>query len=107
MKQIEQGGMMRMFDVRRCFCLMVVVCFLGGLLTLQVWAKEGQKQGAPTLNKSAAQQEQSASAEKPSISFDASTYDAGEVWEGDEVSHAFIVKNTGTAELTIQSVKPG
>ena len=107
MKQIEQGGTMRMFDVRRCVCFIRVVCFLSGLLTLQVWADDGEKQGAPTLNKSSAQQEHASSAEKPSISFDASTYDAGEVWEGDVVSHDFIVKNTGTAELVIKSVKPG
>ena len=98
---------MRMFDVRQCICLTLVVCFLSGLLTLQVWAEEAVKQGAASLTKSPVQQEQASSAEKPSISFDASTYDAGEVWEGDMVSHDFIVKNTGTSELTIRSVKPG
>ena len=98
---------MRMVDVRKCVCLSLVVCFLSGLLVSPVWAEEGVKQGTPTLNKSKAQQEQASSAEKPRISFDAITYDAGEVWEGDVVSHDFIVKNTGTAELVIESVKPG
>ena len=85
---------MRMFDVRKCVCLLLMVCFLSGLLTFQVWAEKGEKQGAATLNKSTSQQEQASSAEKPSISFDAITYDAGEIWEGDVVSHDFIVKNT-------------
>lgn len=98
---------MRIFDVRRCFCVALITFFLSGLLTFQVRAKEADKQGASNLEKSGVHQEQASAAEKPSISFDASTYDAGEVWEGDVVSHDFIVKNTGTAELTIKSVKPG
>ena len=96
-----------MFDVRRCVCVALMICFLSGLLTFQVRAEAAEQQGTPTLNTSAAQEEQASVAEKPSISFDASTYNAGEVWEGDVVSHDFIVKNTGTAELTIKSVKPG
>jgi hypothetical protein len=44
---------------------------------------------------------------QPAIAFDVIQFDAGEVWEGDTVSHAFIVKNTGKAELTISNVKPG
>ena len=34
-------------------------------------------------------------------------YDAGRVGEGETISHAFEVKNTGEAELRILSVKPG
>ena len=98
---------MRMCDVRKCFCLTLVLCFLSGLLTLQVWGAEGVKQGAATLKKGKPQQGQTSSAEKPRISFDAITYDAGEVWEGDVVAHDFVVKNTGTSELVIKSVKPG
>ena len=96
-----------MCDVRKCVCVALVVCFLSGLLTYQVWAEEGVQQGTPTLNTSKPQQEQASSAEKPRISFDAIAYDAGEVWEGEVVSHDFIVKNTGTSELAIKSVKPG
>ena len=44
---------------------------------------------------------------QPQISLDSTHYDAGEVWEGDEVSHNFIVKNTGTAQLNIKKVSPG
>ena len=96
-----------MFDVRKYVCLTLVVCFLSGLVTFRVWAEETVKQGAATRTKSKLQQEQASSAENPRISFDAITYDAGELWEGDVVSHDFIVKNTGTSELAIKSVKPG
>ena len=85
---------MRMCDLRKCVCVAFMVCFLSSLLTFQTWAEEVGKQGA-------------ASSGQPSISFDAVTHDAGEVWEGDVVDHDFIVKNTGTAELVIKSVKPG
>jgi quercetin dioxygenase-like cupin family protein len=82
-----------MGNVRKCVCLIVTVFFLSGPLTFQVWA------GPP--------QEQAVSSEKPRLVFDATTHDAGEVWEGEVVSHSFVVKNTGTAELTINKVKPG
>jgi hypothetical protein len=52
-------------------------------------------------------QEQPPSENQPTISFDNITYDAGEVWEGDTVSHTFTVKNTGTEVLNIKNVKPG
>ena len=44
---------------------------------------------------------------QPQISLDATHYDAGEVWEGDEVFHTFTVKNTGTAQLNIKKVRAG
>jgi hypothetical protein len=45
--------------------------------------------------------------EVPHIAIDAPQYDAGEVYEGTTVVHAFTVKNTGTAELSIKDVKAG
>ena len=84
---------MRMCDVRKGVCLFVMVLCLGVALAFQVWADSHQ--------------EETVSSEQPRISFDATTHDAGEVWEGDVVSHSFVVKNTGTAELTINKVKPG
>ena len=45
--------------------------------------------------------------DQPHISFDSPRYDAGEVWEGDKVSHTFTVRNTGNARLDIKSIKPG
>jgi hypothetical protein len=59
-------------------------------------------------NKAEAKQEKApATGKQPAISFDANQFDAGEVWEGDIVTHSFIVKNTGTGELNIYNVKPG
>ena len=53
------------------------------------------------------QQKQTTLQGHPKITFDSTSYNAGEVWEGDTVVHTFTVKNTGTAELTIAKVKPG
>lgn len=44
---------------------------------------------------------------QPRITFDDTKYDAGVVFEGAKVTHSFTVKNTGTAELTIERVKVG
>ena len=44
---------------------------------------------------------------QPQISFEYNNYDVGEVWEGEEIVHAFIIKNTGTAQLNIKDVSPG
>jgi len=44
---------------------------------------------------------------QPAIAIDAAIFDAGEVMEGDIVTHAFTVKNTGAGLLNISAVKPG
>jgi hypothetical protein len=44
---------------------------------------------------------------QPHITIDAPDYDAGEVWENEDIVHAFIVRNTGTAQLDITNVKAG
>ena len=80
-----------MARIRKCFYMIVTFCFLMASLYIHLlWAEE----------KASAQA-------KPQISFDAASYNAGEVWEGDKISHTFIVKNTGTAQLDITKVKPG
>jgi len=43
----------------------------------------------------------------PRLAIDAAKFDAGAVYEGQTVVHAFTVKNTGTAELSIKDVKAG
>ena len=35
------------------------------------------------------------------------TYDFGVVWQGEEIKHAFTLKNEGSAILNIQKVNPG
>jgi hypothetical protein len=47
------------------------------------------------------------SAVKPTLEIASPRHDAGTHWEGEVVSHTFKVKNTGSEELRILSVKPG
>jgi len=77
------------------------VAIKGAKLTIAPGEKASEKQEVKN------QQEQVPAQGHPKISFDSSRYDAGEVWEGDQVIHTFIVKNTGTAQLDITKVKPG
>jgi hypothetical protein len=46
-------------------------------------------------------------AAKPSLEIPSPRHDAGTHWEGEVVSHTYQVKNTGSEELRILSVKPG
>lgn len=41
------------------------------------------------------------------LAIDSLDYNVGEVWEGEDIVHTFIVKNTGTAQLDITNVKAG
>jgi len=47
------------------------------------------------------------SAAKPILEIPSPRHDAGAHWEGEVVSHTFQVKNSGSEELRILSVKPG
>ena len=96
-----------------CFSLLMIICFLAASLSFHPVSAEESIIKATVKKKRAVEntQEQSAeeqsSEEQPKISFDTTAYDAGEVWEGDTVTHTFTVKNTGTAVLNIKNVKPG
>ena len=46
-------------------------------------------------------------AASPKISVELSSHDFGLVWAGDALRHSFTLRNTGTAPLKINSVKPG
>jgi hypothetical protein len=46
-------------------------------------------------------------AAKPALVIESPRHDAGPHWEGEVVSHTFKVKNSGSEELRILSVKPG
>ena len=91
---------MKISGVREGVGVTLLICFLAGPLVIQLWAGERGGGGATRT-------EQTSPAEKPVISFDAIIHNAGEVWEGDVVTHDFIVRNTGTAQLLIGGVKPG
>ncbi len=93
-----------------CLSLLMIVCFLATSLSFRpVSAEEGMIKATVKKKQVETVQEdpQSSSEEQPTITFDNTTYDAGEVWEGDIVTHSFTVKNTGTAVLNINNVKPG
>lgn len=45
--------------------------------------------------------------DQPRLTIDAPDYDAGELWEGEDILHTFTIKNTGKALLDITNVKPG
>ena len=88
--------------------LLVIICLLAAPLSFgPLWAQEGMIKATVKPKPVENTQEQSTEQNQPSISFDSITHDAGEVFEGETVTHTFIVKNTGTAELAIKGVKPG
>jgi len=103
-------------------CVYIIVVFLAtSLSTHYLFAEEAPRplstketriELAPVRMTSEQQKieratERAPSKAQPVITFDTRHYNAGEVWEGEIVSHTFTVKNTGTSELTIKSVKPG
>jgi len=57
---------------------------------------EGENKGKTTVT-----------GEQPHLSIDMPEFDAGDVWEGEDIVHPFIVKNTGKALLEIKNVKAG
>lgn len=96
-----------MNNLKKCFYLIVMFCFLTISLSFHLWAEGDSTSADSGRKKDKEKQEQAPAQNQPRISFDSTKYDAGEVWEGDEISHDFIIKNTGTAELNVSKVKPG
>ena len=45
--------------------------------------------------------------DEPVVEIPSPRYDAGSHWQGEVVTHAFEVKNSGKGELKILRVKPG
>ncbi|MDY0041891.1 MAG: DUF1573 domain-containing protein [Desulforhabdus sp.] len=77
---------------------------LFSLFLIWAWLSSGQAVRAAESPQSASAQ---VSEESPVINFPEATYDFGEIMEGGEVAHDFIVKNTGKAPLEINQVRPG
>ncbi len=95
----------KMFTVKKHFHLIVMLCFLTISLSFQyLWAKETLK-NKTDKQRAEEKQEKAPGQKQPKISFDSIKYDAGEVYEGDVIIHAFSVQNTGTAQLNIKKVK--
>jgi hypothetical protein len=86
----------------------MILCFLATSLFFRpVSAEEGMIKATVKKKEVVENTQEQSSKEQPTLFFDNTTYDAGEVWEGDTVTHTFTVKNTGTAVLNIKNVKPG
>ena len=94
---------------KTALCLLVTIFFVANFFHLQHLKAQGPKLNVTVQPKKKAEstQEKAPGGKQPAITFDSNQFDAGEVWEGDIVTHSFVVKNTGKAELTIANVKPG
>ena len=57
--------------------------------------------------KSETGQGETATGDQPHLVIESPKHDVGDVWEGEDIIHSFIVKNTGTAQLDIKNVKAG
>ena len=87
-----------------CF---LIVTFCSGVLSITPSVSQEKKAISTEKDGLKKQQSETVSANQPEIVVDAKEYDVGEVYEGDEVVHSFIVKNKGKGELHINKVKPG
>ena len=43
----------------------------------------------------------------PELMAESMLYDAGEIWSGEKLSHAFVLQNKGAGDLEIKRVSPG
>lgn len=77
---------------RRCATMLTLLLVLTGA----VFAQESTG--------SSGESEQS---KRPKLIIEATEYSFGEVKQGTQISHSFIVRNAGTADLEIRSVRPG
>ena len=94
--------------MKKYLYLFITCCFVIASYALHLGATEEKLEGKTTgVEKDTSQQEQITTQNQPRISFDSTHYNAGELWEGSKISHTFIIKNTGTAQLTIEKVKAG
>ena len=87
-------------------CFFIVSCCLG---TLCLTPSLSQEKTAISTKKDGVKKQppKAVSGDQPEIVIEAKEYDAGEVYEGEEVVHTFKVKNKGKGELHINKVKPG
>ncbi len=77
--------------------LLVLFMWLGGAPALQAVDDNATPQSSPP----------SAAQGNPSLSISETVYDFGEVDEGEEVAHGFVVRNNGQEPLEIHQVRPG
>ena len=94
-------------NAKKYLCLIVLLCMLTISLSFHLWAESEVKKPVSNQQNDKSMQEQIPTQNQPKISFDYLSYDAGEVYEGEDVVHTFTVKNIGTAQLEIKSVNTG
>ena len=97
-----------MITKKRSLCLLVLFCLLVASLAFRpLWAADQRIKVTVQPKTDETTPEKSSDQNQPHITIESSQFDAGDVWEGETVTHTFKVKNTGTGELLIKSVKPG
>ncbi len=80
--------------LRTSIVLLVLALALPATGIAQAPAQNGAKASAP-------------GGPRPVIEFPSMSFNFGEIYHQDQYVHAFTVKNTGNAELTIEDVQPG
>lgn len=80
---------------------------LFALIILAIWIGVGQTVRAAEDAPQGASTNAQTPKESPKIKVPESTHDFGEIMEGGEVVHDFIVRNIGKAPLEINQVRPG
>jgi archaellum component FlaG (FlaF/FlaG flagellin family) len=95
-------------------CLFIIAVFVANFLVVPYLDAQEPKIKVNVTPKSEAksqkvesQKGKTSGENQPAIVIEQRIFDAGEVWEGDIVTHSFVVKNTGKGQLNITNVKPG
>jgi hypothetical protein len=94
-------------NAKKYLCVIALLCALTISLSFRLWAECEVEKPVSNQQHDKSMQEQMPTQNQPKISFDYFNYDAGEVYEGENVIHTFTVKNTGTAQLEIERVNTG
>ncbi len=97
---------MRREVLKKVLNIALVALFVMVCSWLPAWAEKAPKDANSKANDKNVQK-QPAAAKQPRMVIDIPNYDAGEVWEGEDVVHTFIIKNKGDAQLNVTKVKPG
>jgi hypothetical protein len=71
---------------------------LASAIAAGAWQKQPGKPAGPTAGENGSQ---------PLLVVESPTFDFGELKSGTPLRHAFKIKNTGNADLLIESVSPG
>jgi len=97
-----------MISLKKHLSLTITCSFLTLLcFTHYLWSQETPKKIASEEQKGKITPKENSEQNQPHLTITDIQYNAGDVYEGNEIAHSFAVKNTGTAELLIKDVKAG